>query len=89
VNAYRVLQPRSAWSVGVRCAAALAWSAFLGAVAAVLALLAGWERLLIAGSEPGLGLLAAIFGIAWLVALVPAAAAWALSRPSAPGGGNA
>ena len=50
-----------------------------------------FDRIIAAGSEPGLGLLAAIFASGWLVAMIPAATAWSLARllmivPLTPGG---
>ena len=70
------------WSYGLWRAASIGWAAFIGAVLAVLALLMGWEALLVAGDRPGWGFLAGCFAIAWLIALVPAIVAWSLTgRP--------
>lgn len=71
-----------AWSYRVRRAASIGWAAFIGAVLATLALLMGWESMLLAGDRPGWGLLAGCFAVSWVIALVTAVVAWSLSgRP--------
>ncbi|MHA7833885.1 MAG: hypothetical protein ACX94A_05305 [Algiphilus sp.] len=70
------------WSYRFRRAVSIGWSAFIGAVFAMLALLMGWETLLVSGDRPGWGLLAGCFAVTWLIALVPAIVAWSLAgRP--------
>ncbi len=61
------LREQPQWSPLLRKAAVVLWAGFLGAVMLVLALLMGFETLQSQAEGPGFGLLAAAFGVGWLV----------------------